>query len=116
MFDNLIGNGIKYQQQGNKPHIQVRYKTVGGDQVKGKQLGAASRFHQISFIDNGIGFNQEYSDKIFEMFQRLHGRSEYSGSGIGLAIVRKIVQNYNGFITVESEPGKGSAFNVYFPL
>jgi PAS domain S-box-containing protein len=116
LFDNLIGNGVKYQTQDNKPHIQVRYKKVTGDQVKGKQLGAASRFHEISFIDNGIGFNEEYADKIFEMFQRLHGRSEYSGSGIGLAIVKKIVQNYNGFITVESEPGKGSIFHVYFPL
>jgi signal transduction histidine kinase len=116
LFDNLVGNGIKYQKEGNVPHIRIRCKVVNGNEIKGKSFGIASKFYQISFIDNGIGFNEEYADKIFEMFQRLHGRSEYSGSGIGLAIVKKIVQNYNGFITAESKPGKGSTFCVYFPL
>jgi PAS domain S-box-containing protein len=116
LFDNLIGNAIKYQKADNIPHVKVKYKIVSGDQVKGKGLNASSKFHRISVIDNGIGFQQEYAEKIFEMFQRLHGRSEYSGSGIGLAIVKKIVQNYNGFITAESEPGKGSCFDIYFPL
>lgn len=115
LFDNLISNGIKYQKAGNSPHIRIRYHLVFGDEIKGKLFGPATRFHKISFIDNGIGFEQEYADKIFEMFQRLHGRSEYSGSGIGLAIVKKIVQNYNGFVTAESKPGKGSTFCVYFP-
>jgi PAS domain S-box-containing protein len=116
LFDNLVGNGIKYQKQGNIPHIRIRCKVVNGNEIKGKNFGIASKFYQISFIDNGIGFNEEYADKIFEMFQRLHGRSEYTGSGIGLAIVKKIVQNYNGVITAESKPGSGSTFCVYFPL
>lgn len=116
LFDNLIGNGVKYQKPDNTPRIKISYRVVNGNEIKGKGFGVATRFHQISFADNGIGFDEQYSEKIFEMFQRLHGRSEYSGSGIGLTIVRKIVQNYNGFITAESTPGEGSTFHVYFPL
>ncbi len=116
LFDNLVNNGIKYQTEDNQPYIQIRYRMVAGDEIHGKGLGPSSKFHEISFIDNGIGFDPQYADKIFEMFQRLHGRSEYSGSGIGLAIVKKIVQNYNGFITAESEPGHGATFHVYFPV
>ncbi len=116
LFDNMVNNGVKYQREGNEPSIRIRYRTVLGDEIHGKGLGPSSKFHEICFIDNGIGFDQSYAEKIFEMFQRLHGRSEYSGSGIGLAIVKKIVQNYNGFITAESEPGKGSTFHVYFPM
>lgn len=115
LFDNLISNGIKYQPAGNTPHIRISYRVVAGNEVVGKNYGAASRFHEISFADNGIGFDQQYADKIFEMFHRLHGRSEYSGSGIGLAVVKKIVQNYGGIITAEGRPGEGSIFRVYFP-
>jgi light-regulated signal transduction histidine kinase (bacteriophytochrome) len=116
LFENLVNNGIKYQHPDNAPVIRISYGTVHGNEIKGKDLGVSSKFHRISFTDNGIGFDQQYADKIFEMFHRLHGRSEYSGSGIGLAIVKKIVQNYSGFITAESEPGKGSTFHVYLPL
>jgi PAS domain S-box-containing protein len=116
LFENLIGNGLKYQSAGNTPHISIRYATVNGDDINGKQLGASSKFHQITFNDNGIGFEQEHAEKIFEMFQRLHGRSEYTGSGIGLAIVKKIVQNYGGYITAEGRPGEGASFKVYFPV
>lgn len=116
LFENLISNGIKYQKPGNIPHIRIRYKTVTGTQIDGKELIGQNRYHEISVSDNGIGFEQEHSEKIFEMFQRLHGRSEYSGSGIGLAIVKKIVQNYGGFIVAEGKPGEGSTFHVYFPV
>lgn len=116
LFENLISNGVKYQAPDNTPQIDIRYKIVAGNEIKGKDFGASSRFHQISVSDNGIGFDEQYAEKIFEMFHRLHGRSEYSGSGIGLAIVKKIVQNYGGFITAQSVPGEGSTFNIYFPI
>ncbi len=116
LFENLIGNGIKYQKPGNTPHITIRYATVTGNEISGKDLGTASKFHQITFTDNGIGFEQEHSEKIFEMFQRLHGRSEYAGSGIGLAIVKKIIHSYCGYITAEGKPGEGATFKVYFPV
>ena len=65
--------------------------------------------------DNGIGFEQQYAERIFGMFQRLHGKAEYSGSGVGLSIARKVVENHNGYIWADSEPGKGAAFNVLLP-
>jgi signal transduction histidine kinase len=71
-------------------------------------------FH-IAFTDNGIGFDPEHRHKIFEVFQRLHGRSEYSGTGIGLAICKKIMDNHHGFIAAESESEKGATFHIYLP-
>jgi light-regulated signal transduction histidine kinase (bacteriophytochrome) len=72
-------------------------------------------YYKISLRDNGIGFDKVYADKIFQIFQRLHGKSEYAGSGIGLAICRKIADNHKGLIFAESEPGKGSLFTIILP-
>jgi signal transduction histidine kinase len=74
-----------------------------------------TNYCHISISDNGIGFEQQYSEKIFEVFQRLHGRSEYQGTGIGLAIVKKIVENHNGIITAKGEQDKGATFDIYIP-
>ena len=71
---------------------------------------------RIHYQDNGIGFEKEFNEKIFEVFQRLHGRDKYHGTGIGLAIVKKIVENHNGMITAHGEPGNGASFNIYLPL
>jgi light-regulated signal transduction histidine kinase (bacteriophytochrome) len=71
---------------------------------------------KLSFADNGFGFDQKYARKIFQVFQRLHGKHEYEGTGIGLAICKKIMENHNGMINVISEVGKGSVFNCFFPL
>jgi hypothetical protein len=73
-------------------------------------------YHRISFLDNGIGFEQQYAEKIFDLFQRLHGKKEFSGTGIGLAICKKIVSNHRGWITATGDPGKGSHFDIYLPV
>ena len=72
-------------------------------------------YHLIKISDNGIGFEQEYEAKIFQMFSRLHAKSEYSGTGVGLSIVKKVIENHNGFISVHSTIGTGSSFEVYLP-
>lgn len=103
LFSNLISNAIKYSKSEGEIDIRIGYN-VDND------------FHQLSFQDNGIGFKQEYADKIFELFQRLHDRRTYTGTGLGLAICKKIVENHGGKITAVGEPGVGSTFNVYLPV
>ena len=73
-------------------------------------------YHCIEITDNGIGFEQQYADKIFQMFTRLHGKSEYGGTGLGLSIVKKVIDNHKGFIRVESLPGQGSGFSIFLPV
>jgi signal transduction histidine kinase len=75
----------------------------------------AQTYHQIEVIDNGIGFDEKYKDRIFQVFQRLHGKSAYAGTGIGLAICEKVVLNHGGVITAYSQPGQGATFRVYLP-
>ncbi len=115
LFDNLIGNAIKYAKEDVPPSISITSSVVDGADLA--QFGAdyGQRYHLIEFRDNGIGFEQKYADRIFEPFQRLHGKNEYSGTGIGLAICKKIVQNHHGVIYAHSDPGTGSSFFVALP-
>ncbi|WP_353718124.1 PAS domain-containing protein [Dyadobacter sp. 676] len=106
LMQNLIGNGIKYSSPDRKPLVQITSTVTENEQ---------GPFCRISVIDNGIGFDQRYENRIFDLFQRLHGKNEYEGTGIGLAICKKIVQNHHGYITAEGAPGMGSAFHVFIP-
>jgi signal transduction histidine kinase len=76
----------------------------------------ATQYHRIAISDTGIGFDEKYLDRIFEVFQRLHGRNQYAGTGIGLAIVQKVVENHGGAINATSQPGQGATFYVFFPV
>jgi signal transduction histidine kinase len=114
LFKNLITNAIKFQKPGNVPQINITAEAVKGEETG--LVNAGEEYAKISFTDNGFGFDQRYAKKIFQVFQRLHGKHEFEGTGIGLAICKKIMENHNGIITVESEPGQGSVFNCFFPL
>ena len=112
LFQNLIGNALKYQ----RPEVPVEI-TIESEQVR--DIGADGidqDMCRITITDNGIGFEQEYAERIFEMFQRLHGRQEYTGTGVGLAIVRRIVERHGGSIRAESAPGQGSRFIILLPM
>jgi len=114
LFKNLIGNAIKFQKPGNVPQIQITAEIVAGEETN--LSNPFNEYGKISFVDNGFGFDQRYAKKIFQVFQRLHGKHEFEGTGIGLAICKKIMENHDGMITVVSEQGKGSTFSCYFPL
>jgi len=115
LFANLISNALKFTD--NNPVILIKARTVKKEEIiNPSPFLADGKFTEISFTDNGIGFDQQYENKIFTIFQRLHGKQEYAGTGIGLALCKKIVENHNGYITAKSEPGKGATFYVYLPF
>lgn len=115
LFENLISNSIKYNKPGQTIEITVRYTVSNGENLHMTAVEKKNPYHMISISDNGIGFDQKYAEKIFEIFQRLHGKNEYSGTGIGLSICKKIVENHKGFIIAKSERDKGSTFEIYLP-
>jgi len=116
LFENIIGNAIKYSKADVKPNITIIASHVSGKIYINEGADPNKYYHKILFADSGIGFDQEYAKRIFEIFQRLHGKNEYSGTGIGLAICRKIMENHNGFITAQSKEGEGSIFNIFIPV
>jgi signal transduction histidine kinase len=117
LFQNLVSNAIKYNQPGVKPVVQIRSQKMTGAE-SGLEVLPEDRekeFYQISVTDNGVGFEQQYADRIFQVFTRLHGNSEYQGTGVGLAIAKKVVDNHGGYISAESSPGEGATFRVLLP-
>ena len=102
VFLNLVSNALKYQPQGQRAIIKIN-------------AAESEKDWQFSVSDNGIGIEAEYFDKIFIIFQRLHSREEYSGTGMGLAITRKIIESFGGKIWLESEEGKGTSFYFTIP-
>lgn len=112
LITNIIGNALKFSRTDVKPEINVTCKIVEGASIPG---GKHLPYFHIAIADNGIGFEPEHKHKIFEVFHRLHGRSEYEGTGIGLAICKKIVDNHGGIINAESTPSNGATFNIYLP-
>ncbi|OLY91774.1 PAS domain S-box-containing protein [Cnuella takakiae] len=117
LLQNILSNALKYSKPKQTPVILISSRVVFGYDVADKVLPEQKdqKFHLIEIKDNGIGFKQEYADKIFKMFQRLHGKEEYSGTGIGLSIARKVVENHNGFIWAESQLDEGAIFYVLLP-
>ncbi|SIQ90374.1 sensor histidine kinase [Maribacter ulvicola] len=115
LFANLIGNSLKYIKEGVQPKIKVIGSIVNGNKSEEESLLSNINYVKLQFIDNGIGFEKKYQEKIFEIFQRLHGKTEFSGTGLGLSICKKIVQSHNGAITAKGVLNKGAEFTVYLP-
>lgn len=114
LFSNLLSNSIKFTT--NDPRIQIRYTLISAaDASQNSLLDGSQDYFELRFIDNGIGFPQQYSEQIFQLFQRLHGKDQYSGTGIGLSIVKKIVQLHGGVVAAESVPDSGATFVLWFP-
>ena len=117
LFYNLLSNALKFTRQKVQPQIRIKSQPAGMEEVKtyvAKPLPFAQYYH-ISVEDNGIGFETQYGDQIFEIFKRLHGREAYPGSGIGLAVCRRIADNHHGKLYAESVPQEGSAFHLFLP-
>lgn len=115
VFQNILSNAIKFSKPNTLPQIKIWSDNTGEKSVESKPLTTAD-YCRIYIKDNGIGFNEQYLDKIFTMFQRLHGRAEYEGTGIGLSIVKKIVEKHNGLVTAKSKEGEGTTFILVLPV
>ena len=113
---NLVSNSLKFTKPDILPLIKIKSIIETGENLNNDLLAPEEKYCHISVSDNGIGFDQQYNTKIFEVFQRLHGRDQYNGTGIGLAIVKKIVENHNGIITAKGEKEKGATFDIYIPV
>ncbi len=118
LFQNLVSNAMKFQRADATPVLRVTSSVVDVREVPAPARPArlVARYNRIDIIDNGIGFDEKYLGRIFQVFQRLHGRTNYPGTGIGLAICEKVVTNHGGSITASSQEGKGATFTVYLPV
>lgn len=115
LFANLLNNSLKYSKRQIPPLIQVRHElTHVGEGINGKETETG--YCRIYIEDNGIGFDQKYAEQIFDMFRRLHSNAEYEGTGIGLALCKKIVEKHSGFISARGRPGEGAVFIISLPL
>jgi signal transduction histidine kinase len=118
LFQNLLSNALKYTHPERTPFISLRADIKNGRE-SGFKLASENfsrKYHFIEITDNGIGFKQEDADKIFNVFQRLHGKNEYRGTGVGLAIVKKVVENHDGCIMAHAQPGEGATFRILLPV
>jgi light-regulated signal transduction histidine kinase (bacteriophytochrome) len=115
LFQNLLSNSLKFVRPGLQPVITISHKIIKADDAIHYQLTPSNQYHKLEFRDNGIGFENEFAGKIFAIFQRLHGRSEYEGSGIGLAICKKIVEHHGGIIYANGLPDEGATFTIILP-
>jgi signal transduction histidine kinase len=113
LLQNLLSNALKFRSEGRAPEVRLSGRVYTPERPEHR--AAAPRLCEITVADNGIGFAQGYADRIFGIFQRLHGRSEYPGTGIGLATCRKILERHGGTITASGRPGEGAVFICTLP-
>lgn len=117
VLSNLLSNALKFRTQHMQPHVQIHAELVAGNAVPVKlELPTDKNYCCIKVRDNGIGFNPEHTERIFQLFQRLHSNTQYQGTGIGLALCKKIVKQHGGDIIAFSQSGKGAEFQVWLPM
>ncbi|PKQ46101.1 CHASE3 domain-containing protein [Confluentibacter flavum] len=116
LFSNLITNSLKYKSNDRTPEIRITYSKVIASEEPRILRPKKPYYHKIKFSDNGIGFDNKYAENIFVLFNRLHNKHEYSGTGIGLSICKKIVENHQGFIFANGKPNIGATFTIYLPF
>lgn len=118
LFQNLLTNAIKFTPAGQTPRIKIRTQPIERSELPARvsPTSEAASFYEISVRDEGIGFDTAYLDRIFQVFQRLHGKNEFAGTGVGLAICQRVAENHGGAITAKSIPGEGATFLVYLPV
>jgi PAS domain S-box-containing protein len=116
LFGNLISNSLKYVAENVKPSIKISVSEPSAQELQFSGVLSDKRYCKLQLTDNGIGFEQAYAEKIFAIFQRLHAKTSYTGTGIGLAMCRKIAQNHHGWISAQSQPGAGATFIILLPL
>ncbi|MBD0332414.1 MAG: hypothetical protein ICV66_07140, partial [Chitinophagaceae bacterium] len=115
LFQNILSNSLKFVRDDVQPHITIKHTYVPADEMVHLHVNKSNMYHKLEFIDNGIGFEDEFSGRIFAIFQRLHGRSEYEGTGIGLAICKKIVEHHGGAIYASGKLNEGATFTIILP-
>jgi two-component system, NtrC family, sensor kinase len=116
LLQNVIGNALKFQAPGGMPVVKIGAQTLKQPFSNAAEPTPDDEVCEITVEDNGIGFEEKYIEKIFAMFQRLHGRNEYEGTGVGLAVCRRITERHNGTITAKSKLGEGATFIIRLPV
>ena len=116
LFQNLISNAMKFQPAGQQPVLEITAEIIKGQFAGTPEEDPYAEQCRITIHDNGIGFDEKYHEKIFAVFQRLHGRNEYEGTGVGLAVCRRITDRHGGSITARSQPGQGASFIITLPV
>ena len=115
LFINLVSNSLNYSQETQIPKISITSEIITEEEASENKIINKEDYYKIVVADNGIGFKQEYAEKIFLLFKRLETDPKYSGTGLGLAICSRIVDNHNGFIWAKSQPNKGAKFSIFLP-
>lgn len=116
LIQNLIDNSLKFSKPRTPPRIKIKSKIVPGIKFKNEKLSPEISYCHIIYTDNGIGFDPQYNERIFEILQRLHSKEKYKGAGLGLATCKRIVENHNGIITATGKLNKGARFDIYIPI
>jgi light-regulated signal transduction histidine kinase (bacteriophytochrome) len=118
LFQNIISNALKYNKRGEPPLLSITCNSIQGGDTDAilPEERSGEQFYLIEIKDNGIGFDPDDAERIFRLFQRLHGKAEYEGTGVGLAIVQQVADNHKGFVWAESSAGEGSIFKLLLPV